>query len=58
MFEPTKPTLAVATEAYGVLSNLSRWHPEDVELANEAECARHLMTVLWNEREAERKAAV
>lgn len=57
-WEPVKPSLAVATEAFQHLQYLNRRHPEDVELANALEAARHLMHVVWEEHEAKRKAAL
>lgn len=57
-WEPIIPTLAVAQEAFQVLLELHRQHPEDKELENELECARHLRDAVWAEHDAARKAAL
>ena len=57
-WEPIKPSVAVATEAFQHLQYLNRAHPEDEELANALEAARHLMNVVWEEHEAKRKVAL
>jgi hypothetical protein len=58
MWEPVKPSMAVAQESYQVLLELHRQHPEDEDLANQLECARHLRDAIWHEHDAKRRAAL
>ena len=55
-WEPVKPTVGQAQEAYQVLYELSKRHPEDTELAEALEHARLLRDQIWAEHDAKRKA--
>jgi hypothetical protein len=57
-WEPVKPSVAVATEAFQHLQYLNRRYPDDVELANALEAARHLLDVVWTEYDAARRAGL
>ena len=58
MSQPTKPSLAVATEAYQVLLELHRQHPDDGDLAEHKEQAHSLMVQIWHERDATRRSVL
>jgi len=53
-WEPVKPSLAVAQEAYQVLLELNRQHKGDPELEEALAHAWNLVVDLWNEQTAAR----
>lgn len=57
-WEPVKPTVAQAQEAFQVLLELCRQHPDDAELVNARECARQLRDHAWEEHQAKRRSEV
>ena len=48
-WEPVMPSVAVATEAYQVLLELNRQHPEDEYLRERLADADSLMWAVWKE---------
>ena len=54
-WEPVKPTVGQAQEAYQVVYELSKRHPEDADLAEALEHARYLRDETWKEHEAKRR---
>jgi len=49
VWEPIKPTIAQAQEAWQVLLEHARAHPEDADLASAKQHAEMLLDTVWND---------
>lgn len=57
-WEPVKPTVGQAQEAYQYLYELSKRNPANADLRDALECARHLRDEVWKEHDAKRRSSL